>query len=150
MKKNNSTIIWVIVVGVVLVILFVLPKLKSPNQPGVPNTGVPCLVPNVSLTQHIHPQLTIDVDGVQETIPANIGLGACERAVHTHDDTYQIHVESQDTRQYTLGDFMSVWGKTFNRDGYNLETTVDGQLNQDPAGILFKDGQQIVMNYKKI
>lgn len=126
-----------------------LPRLKSGNNGGV-GTNVPCLVPNLPLTQHIHPHLQILVDDVQEFIPINAGLTGCERALHTHDDTGEIHVESQDTRQYTLGDFMGVWNKPFNRDGYNLETTVDGQLVQDPAGILFKDGQHIVMNYKKI
>ncbi len=143
-----KTWMWVIGVVVVLGVLFVYPRLGG-NRSGSIGSGVPCLVPNVPLTQHIHPVLTITVDGVREEIPANIGLAECERAVHTHDDASQgiVHVESQDRRVYVLGDFMSVWNKSLVREGRTLTATADGVQVEDPATLILKDGQDIRLEY---
>ena len=133
-----------------LVFLFAYPRIKSGG--GGSSSGVPCLVPNLPLLQHIHPVLKIEIDGANEPLPSEIGLRECERAVHTHDDDVGrgvIHVESQDRREYTLHDFFGVWGKTIEREGYTLEATVDGAPLADPAGLIFKDGQQIVLKYTK-
>ncbi|MBI1838855.1 MAG: hypothetical protein HYR95_00945 [Candidatus Colwellbacteria bacterium] len=113
------------------------------------NAGVPCLIASMPLQQHIHPHLTIEVDGKDEALPVNIGLGACEKAIHTHDDTGEIHVEAQDTREYTLGDIFNAWGRSINRDGYNLKMTVDGVEVTD-HGFILKDKQQIILNYTRI
>lgn len=150
MKSGKSIWWWGGGLIIFLVFLFSYPKLFG-NQATAPGTSVPCIINNLPLIQHIHPILVITVDGTNETIPANIGLGgACERAVHTHDTTGQIHVEAQDARQYTLGDFMSVWGKSINREGYILKTTADGAVITDPQNLIFKDSQQIELEYSKV
>lgn len=143
MDKNKW--IWIIVWVIILGILLYIPRMGKK----VVTINVPCLAPNVPLKQHIHPVLKITVDGKQETIPANIGLGACERALHTHDTTGVIHVEAQDNRVYILDDFMSVAGKTIERAGYAVTITVDGKPNAEFGKLLLKDKQEIVVEYKK-
>lgn len=133
-----------------MVFLFSYPKLFG-DKISAPGASVPCIIDNLPLIQHIHPILAITVDGANETIPANIGLsGACERALHTHDATGQIHVEAQDARTYTLGDFMSVWGKFINRDGYALKATADETVIADPQSMILKDGERIKLEYTKV
>lgn len=142
---------WIVGIIVVLGALFAYPRFSGGRPGSGIGSGVPCLVPNVPLLQHIHPILTITVDGVKEEIPANIGLSECERAIHTHDeDALQgvIHVESQDRRSYTLGDFMSVWGKPIVRENHALTATADGIPVEDPTTLAFKDGQDIKLDYR--
>lgn len=152
MKSNKSTFWWSGGLIILLVFLFLYPRIFG-NTNRVSNAPVPCLIPNVPLVQHIHPVLSITVDGKPEPIPAEIGLSAsCEHAIHTHDEDTAlgvIHVESQDRRAYTLGDFFSVWGKSMNRDGYALKVTADGRTLDDPAALLLKDNQQIKLEYVK-
>jgi hypothetical protein len=112
-------------------------------------TSVPCLAPNIPLTQHIHATLNITVDGAAEPIPANIGLASCERALHTHDETGPLHVEAQDTRAYTLGDFFSVWNKGIERAGYEVGMTVNGQPSAEMGNLVLQDGQTITLTYAK-
>ncbi|MBI2591686.1 MAG: hypothetical protein HYW34_03355 [Candidatus Brennerbacteria bacterium] len=152
MKSNKSTYIYVILGIVVLAGLFIYPRFKKEGG-GTSGFGsdVPCLLPNASIVQHTHQQLTITVDDKSETVPGDIGLTGCHRAIHTHDGTGEIHVEAQDKRDYTLGDFFKVWGKTIEREGYDLEMNVDGlpvsfELRES---LVLKDKQQIILNYTK-
>ncbi|KKU91445.1 MAG: hypothetical protein UY23_C0001G0051 [Candidatus Jorgensenbacteria bacterium GW2011_GWA1_48_11] len=149
MKKNKATVIWTAVIVLVLAGLFLYPKLNSSKS----SPSVPCLFPNLPLAEHIHPRLVILVDGVSEPIPAEIGLSAaCERALHTHkDDAAEgvIHIESQSRRKYTLGDFFNVWGRDIDRPGYRLEAAIEGASAADPAGIILKDGEEILLKYTK-
>ncbi|HXF44033.1 MAG TPA: hypothetical protein VNK70_01025 [Candidatus Paceibacterota bacterium] len=146
MRGNKSTLILIVVLAAVVVGLFSLSRILSGSSGGY-SSNVPCLVPNIPLVQHIHPHLTILVDGLEEKVPANIGLSSCERAIHTHDETGEIHVEAQDRREYTLGDFMDVWGKAIERPGYRLQVEVDGKAAYDPSTIVLKDKEQIVLKY---
>ncbi|KKW19404.1 MAG: hypothetical protein UY63_C0014G0001 [Parcubacteria group bacterium GW2011_GWA2_51_10] len=150
MPKATKTVLItgaVVIAAVVAAYLYVFPK------PAATTTGeVPCLKNGIPLTQHLHPLLHIFVGTVEESIPANIGLSpTCERAVHTHSDDVAsgtIHVESQDSHRYTLGNFFAVWGKPIERDGYDLSVTVDGApFAGDPSTIELTDGQKIVFTY---
>lgn len=150
MKKNKSTIIWVIVIVIVIVGLFALPRFLG-NNPSLSGGGVPCIAQGVPLNYHIHPRLTITADGEAETIPGTIGNSPCLRQIHTHDRSGELHVEPQgNVTSYSLGDFFKVWGKSIERDGYGLKTTVDGAEVENPAGIILEDGQQILIEYRKI
>ena len=149
MSKNNLTT-YVIIAVVVLVLggLFAYPRLKSGGQGYAGN--LPCLAPNLPEVQHEHPNLKIIVDGKDETIPANIGLsGSCHRPLHTHDATGVIHIESQVVRDYKLGEFFEVWGQPLQKIGYELEMTIDGQLNSELENLIMKDKQEIVLKYTK-
>ena len=43
-------------------------------------------------TYHIHPHLTIKINGEEQNIPANIGSVPCHLPLHTHDNDGVIHV----------------------------------------------------------
>ncbi len=75
--------------------------------------GVP-LLPQEAFETHIHTQLTVTVNGAPLTVPASIGIDQETNqiaALHTHDDTGLIHVESPEKHaKYTLQQFLTVWG----------------------------------------
>lgn len=143
--RNNKWVWRVIGIAAVLGILFYIPRMGKKTIA----TDVPCLTPNMPLLQHIHPILKITVDDAEEIIPANIGLGTCERAIHTHDGTGTLHVEAQDSRKYTLGDFFNVWGKTIKRPGYAVTMTVGAKPSDAFEGLILKDKQKITLSYIK-
>ena len=141
--KNHKSII----AGLVLLALIIVGFFFWPRKGSTPVDGVSCLDPSIStLKQHIHPHLQIFIDDKNEEIPANIGLSSdCEKALHTHDTDGIIHVEAQDTRQYTLGDFFSVWDKKIDRFGYKLKMNLPGK----PEELILKDKQEIILKYSK-
>ncbi len=155
---KGSKVITLIIVGVTAISLvglsglFSLGPSNSANQSqnqqtGSNSNGVPCLTNEAF---HIHPHLTISLAGKGESVPANIGiLPGCTREIHTHATDGIIHIEAAVDRGYTFTDFLSVWGKPLLRDGYKLKIKVDGQEVTDPKFVM-KDGQQIVLEYKKL
>ncbi len=149
-KGNGATLAIIITIIVVLAGLFMLPRLNRSGGGGSTAGGAPCLVPSLPLVQHIHPQLRILVDEREETIPATIGMGSCERALHMHDATGEIHVEAQDSHEYTLGEFFATWGKPLSREGYGMTMTVDGATSTELGALKFRDKQRIVVQYKKV
>ena len=142
MKNHKSIIVGLVLFSVVIAGFFFWPRESTP-----PVAGVPCLDPDIPiLKQHIHPHLQIISEDKNEEIPANIGLSSdCEKAIHTHDGSGTIHVEAQDSKQYTLGDFFSVWDKKIDRFGYKLEINLPGK----PEELKLKDKQEIILKYSK-
>ncbi len=76
------------------------------------------------LQVHVHAHLSLFYKGQQIAIPYGIGIvqpfqvrngfvgmGAGIYWLHTHDATGIIHVESPDSRTYTLGQFFDIWGE---------------------------------------
>jgi len=76
------------------------------------------------LSVHVHAHLSLFFDGAQIAIPPGIGIVKPFRVengfvgagggfywLHTHDATGIIHIESPDSRTYTLGQFFDVWGE---------------------------------------
>jgi hypothetical protein len=66
---------------------------------------------------HIHAHLDIFLNGAHLTVPPQVGIKPDERCLywlHTHDDSGVVHIESSVTRDFTLGNFFDIWGKTFN------------------------------------
>ena len=110
---------------------------------GVPIEGGPALGPSATtststvdgircgateqLAYHIHAHLAVFVNGVQQSLPAGIGIpgsqaqqtsqgpiaagGQCIYWLHTHTADGVIHVESPTQRVYTLGNFFDEWGQ---------------------------------------
>lgn len=112
-------------------------------------------LPNVygrKLAEHIHTHLTITIDGVRETVPGRIGLDEAHRfatALHTHDTSGIVHIESPVERDFTLGQFFTEWdvrldarhvGAAGGDIGEVLTVFVDGRRRAgDPAGIRLRD-----------
>lgn len=96
-----------------------------------------------ALVTHLHPVLNVMTNGKPITVPRNIGIdsslhkdhsldqyGAQGVApLHTHDDRGTIHVESTVNRNYTLGEFLNVWGIDLN--GKIVKFTADGTSVSD-------------------
>ena len=107
---------------------------------------------------HIHPHLKIIVGGVEQKIPANIGINSvCMNSIHTHDDSGVLHTESPAKKDFTLGDFFAVWGKEFNqsqildykRDDTNtIITKVNDKLVDTYENTIMNDGDNIIIEYK--
>ncbi|WP_175016840.1 hypothetical protein [Massilia sp. YMA4] len=74
--------------------------------------GVGCLL---NEDYHIHAHLTIIYNGETLRIPKNIGLTGCAYELHTHDWSGVLHVETDRQKQFTLGQFYSVWGMPLSR-----------------------------------
>lgn len=147
--RGNGTGWAVVITGALaLAGLFVLPRLNQ-SASGIRMGAAPCLVPNLPMVQHIHPRLRIFVDGKEETIPSDIGMRGCERAIHTHDMSGVIHVEAQDRHEYTLNEFFATWGKLLVREGYGMEIIVDGAPSTEFGALKLKDKQDIMVQYKK-
>jgi hypothetical protein len=140
---------------------------KAPSQP----TTTAVSDDNKPMVMHIHPILSLYIDGKPVTIPANIGIDAnlykthkldaygmkmpdmpsmpVMYPTHTHDTSGKIHVESNEERDYTLGDFLEVWGMDFG--GKTVKMTVDGTAvptNTDYRSHVFNDGEQIELDVR--
>jgi hypothetical protein len=108
---------------------------------------------------HIHQHLDIYVHGGKVTVPQGIGIdagGAWLTLIHTHDSTGIIHVESPIKRNYTLGQFFSVWGLRFSnrcignlcdRGPDQLRVYVNRKRAKDPVGIVLQEHQEITVTY---
>tara|TARA_B100000989_G_scaffold189477_1_gene142672 strand:- start:5038 stop:5577 length:540 start_codon:yes stop_codon:yes gene_type:complete len=141
-------------------------KTSSENTDEVSSTadnihpfGEYCLTEhNSSMGMHIHPYLTIIIDGEEFEIEESAGIytDICPNAmhmVHTHDTTGKLHVENYTAEDVPLEVFFDVWGKHFNetgifdfRDG-SIEMTVDGEINYDYENLILADNQNIVITY---
>lgn len=108
---------------------------------------------------HFHPRLAVFVAGRQVEVPANIGISTAEQkmaALHTHDASGTIHVESPQVRDYTLGEFFDVWGVRFTQrclggycagNGKHLRVFADGAAVASLRALKLRDNQQILVAY---
>jgi hypothetical protein len=120
---------------------------------------------------HLHPKLTIIIDGEQVPIPDDIGSrtgkivdthlsGMRMSPTHTHESDGTIHVENNNPtikpETLTLGYFFFVWDKTFNSecifdhctDKGTLTMVVNGNKNTEFENYVMQDGDDIVIEYK--
>ncbi len=75
---------------------------------------------------HIHAHITVIQDGRELVVPKEIGISSelwkdhsldefgpssgLIAPMHTHDAGGTIHIESTVEREYTLGEFLAIWG----------------------------------------
>jgi hypothetical protein len=158
--KNNVRKFLVLIIGAVAIV-FIIGISQSKYQDAHPKTNrevaLSCTT-DMATEFHIHPFLKIIINGVEQKIPADIGIvNGCMNPLHTHDDTGKIHVESPEQRDFTLADFFAVWGKIFTKDQileskadqkYTIKETVNGVEVVDYENTVLKDGDQIVISYE--
>lgn len=108
---------------------------------------------------HIHSHLTLIVDKQQAVVPGEIGVDKetnCMHPIHTHGTDGLIHVESPVQKDFTLGDFFYLWGKTFNSNQldqnkvdteHGLKFYVDGKESDQFENLALKDHHDIVIDY---
>jgi hypothetical protein len=113
-------------------------------------------------TFHIHAWLHIYDDGKPVQVPANIGIDQVAQflsPLHTHDTTGIVHMEADQEYDFTLGQFIDVWGVKF-ADGQigslksqgpdqQLQVYVNGQLVKDPVNVVMHEHDNIVIGYGK-
>lgn len=108
---------------------------------------------------HIHPNLTLIVDGSPSSVPENIGIDAPlykghsldkfgmtgMAPIHTHDSSGVIHVEFNTNRSYTFDEFLDIWGLDLN------DKTIKISADSKPVNSLdyaLNDGDNIIMEIK--
>jgi hypothetical protein len=115
------------------------------------------------IIMHTHPQLSILVNGTSFSVPAQIGIDpslwkdhsldrfgmqsmpemnmSAMAPLHTHDDSGILNVESIVNRNYTLGEFLNIWG--LNLDGKTVKMTMNDKQMADFRNHILGDGKQI-------
>lgn len=167
MRKSNKTFLFILILAIIGIGLlgynsFANPEIRSQKKRWKA-IGIECLSQgHTNILQHIHPHLTIKINGEKQEIPTNIGIAGaiCMAEIHTHDNTGKIHVESVfANKKFTLGQFFEVWGKSFSKNevlGYKADNnhevvlTVDGQKSEEFENLILKDLQEILIEYKEI
>lgn len=148
---KNKNIIWIIVIILAALGLFVWGRQASETVAGTwQDTQIECLaLGHQSAVMHIHPELSISVNGEPEVIPANIGISeSCMAEVHTHETNGVIHVESADrNKDFTLGDFFTVWERDLQRDDFEAAVSVNGSEVEDPLSYVLRDQDSITIEY---
>ena len=169
-KRIRNWIIALVLLG--LLVWGLYPSNKGPVDKGPHVTISPEALQSVPAGFiHWHPHLIIKVDGVEQSIPANIGINigrvrdtdvgmeARMAPTHTHKADGIIHVENINARAkpetLTLGYFFYVWGKIFNstcifeycNDKGTLTMTVNGNENQEFQNYLMHDKDEIMIEY---
>jgi hypothetical protein len=129
---------------------------------------------------HIHAHLDVFVNGKPVQVPAGIGIDftvpgvqhgsspdgtpsyggielcarACIAALHTHDDSGVMHIESQEPRSYRLGDLFAEWHVRMDGEcvgGYckpNASIAVyrnGDRFSGNPAGLVLADREEIAV-----
>jgi hypothetical protein len=73
------------------------------------------LPPESPVVMHEHANLQVFVHGESQPVPTDIGIDTSDNpayiaSLHTHDDSGTVHLESSQSRTFTLGEFFDVWG----------------------------------------
>jgi hypothetical protein len=101
---------------------------------------------------HIHPQLSILIRGASETLPSNIGINRDLWRDHsldrygvngrspllTTDNSGNIHVESNTVLDFTLHEFLAVWGESM-----DYSQVVGNTVQPGESACIFANGQSL-------
>ena len=153
--KNKTVLIYVtLLAAIVALLVWARAESKPQDRAGFfwPGTNISCLVfGHQNLQQHIHPTLTVTVDGIKEPIPANVGISqSCMAELHTHDGTGELHIESlTPEKTFTIFDFFTIRGQSIDRDGYTYDFYVNGKKT-DSNTYKFADLDQVEVRYTSI
>ena len=162
-NKNTKTVALIVAVAITIALGMGL-SMRSTTMIGAQMGGG-----NKPIIMHFHPHLNLMIDGKPATVPSQIGIdpslwkdhsldqygmqamanGMSGMApLHTHDATGIIHVESSIIRNYTLGQFLNIWGG-LDTAGKTVKATVDGAPVSDYKNIILRDGEQINLDVAK-
>jgi len=110
-KRRQRTAITFTIVAILIaiVVVAVLTFHGTPNLVPLPDYLSHCVTGSV---YHSHPNLTITISGANFPLPPAPGTAddGCLQPIHTHDATGVLHIETDQNRDYTLGDWFLLWG----------------------------------------
>jgi hypothetical protein len=120
------------------------------------------------IIMHIHSNLNVTVNGKSLIVPNGIGINSTlwndysldkfgtERKttifgmitpamspLHTHDSSGTIHVESTEYRNYTLGQFLNIWGIPL--EGSRVNLFIDGNSTDNYSNYVLKDREKMIL-----
>ena len=150
MKKKNGLIIAGIIIVILIGIGISVGSMTSTTDKTTSNAQ--------KMLMHIHPRLYLNIDDQPYFVPQNVGIdpnlwkdhsldqyGMIGMApLHTHTADGMIHVESKVSRNYTLGEFIDIWG--LDLKGKSVSVVVFGQPISDYQNHIFNDDESIIMN----
>ncbi len=146
----NKTILIFIIIFATILAWFIFSKLSTPQTDIIAKNGL-----------HWHPNLTINILGETQEIPANVGMISQEMPIHTHAKDGVIHLEfagSVGKDDIKLGKFFQIWGKKFNKDCIfdkcsgsegQLKMLVNGKENFEFDNYVMRDGNKIEIIFEK-
>lgn len=111
---------------------------------------------------HIHPNISIMIDGQPQQIPTNLGISGVGPMgdIHTHDSTGEIHWEMNagpvKKGNLKLVRLFETWGKPFSKDqildakadGKKITMLVNGQPNTEYENYVINDKDKIEIRYE--
>jgi len=119
--------------------------------------GLPMLGQEM-LDVHYHAHLDVIVRGQQITVPAQIGIDVARQqisALHTHDASGVVHIESSRDVPFTLGQLFTEWGQTLTAHQVGPDVAATGEqvrvyrngtlVAGDPASLKFTAHDEIVV-----
>lgn len=150
-KSQLPFVLGIIVIVASFVGAGVVIKSRQKNDPNIVSTsGV-----------HWHSNLKVTIEGIEQPIPANIGINEEDHSpVHTHDESGQIHIEISGQvrrKDLKLSNVFEVWGMTFNKncvldkcnqDGKAVRFLVNGKENSSFENYEMQDGDEIEIRYE--
>jgi len=160
MIKSVAIVLALLIVGFGLVLLFPRESentVQTTSDRTSREVALDCTT-DMATKFHIHPTITIVANGENQVVPADIGIrGGCMNALHTHDMSGLVHVESPERRDFTLGDFFAVWEQPFTRNGilsyaldedHQIQVTVNGIDVETYEDTVLSDNAVIVITYE--
>ena len=96
---------------------------------------------------HIHAHLTIYMSSKQVAIPQGIGIASdqsCFYWLHTHTSDGVIHIEFPNQGTPTLGNFLDIWGQSFNTLGFQNE------LASSTDWTIYVGGKQVTKDFNQL
>ena len=131
---------------------------RSGEKPRPAVNGVECEESFSLVVVEMKIKLRLFDEGREVPVPANIGIyPECSYWIHTHESNGIVYVESPVARDFTLGDFLAIWGVNITREEFlgkpvteekSLYVYVDGRpYRGDPRDIKLRDGMEIIISY---
>lgn len=143
-----AKIIAPLILALLFTLAFFLDKQSVSHPVYLDLPTVPCFDPNLPVEQDYSLHISLEVNGKNYPLEADIGhdYGQCLRVIHTDNASGSVKVKANDSDQYSLGQFFQVWHKQFNM-GYHEQITVNGQKVNTGASTPLKANEQIKVIY---
>lgn len=154
-----------------IIVVIILTLYFSMMLPITPELSAQVLVGNKTgneIIMHTHSNLNVTVNGKSLLVPNGVGInstlwndhsldkfGTERRAttfgmispamspLHTHDSSGMIHVESTEYKNYTLGDFLNIWGLPL--EGKEISLIINGNNTENYSNHTLKDMEKMVL-----